>query len=191
MDRGATAAMVAELTARRSIPFYLFEADLTSGPVRNCSLSRDVVFQGNTFTGNGHFVSFEALEETAQLQVKRVKVTLSGIDQTWVSLVLAEAIRIVGREIRIWLGAISESTGTLIQDPFLLFAGEMDRPVISDEPGPGGSTFVTVEATNFLADWDRPRGRRTNNQDSQLHFPGDRSFEFIDQIDKQQKWGAP
>jgi hypothetical protein len=173
-NRDASAAYLTELAKAINRPVHLLEAAFDSGSVRNTDAYRDIVWKGKTYIANGHFIQIEDLAESATLQMSRVKVTLSGVDQSWLALILSQAYD--GRALRIWRGFLSD-TFTLIQDPVQLFEGTMDEPIIEDDPSTGTS-IVQVVGTDIFKDWERPRGRLSNDQSQQFHFPGDRGMEF-------------
>lgn len=186
-DRDASAAVLAELAAAACQPVHLFELVLDAATVRNCDAYRDIVFGGNTFIANGHFMAFDAIEESADLTISRVTVQLSGIDQTWVASVLAHTY--VDRVLRIYKGFL-DAAGALIVDPILIFDGRVDAPSIEEDPDSGKSS-VALSATSQWVDFERRPGRHTNDAEQQFHFPGDRGFEFVARINRQAVWGRP
>jgi hypothetical protein len=49
---------------------------------------------------------------------------------------------------------------------------------------------VRVRATSLFADFERRTGRHTNDAEQQIHYPGDKGFEFVSELrDKQINWG--
>lgn len=184
MSRSLTAAVLAELAAAHSAPVYLLEAEFGSGTARACTWDRDITWNGNTYLGNGNFLGVEDLSESTDLEVSRVRVTLSGVDQSWIASVLAEDY--IGRALRIWQAFLDDSYA-LIADPFKVFDGVMDDPSIEDQPA--GDSVVSIIATNAWADWQHPRGRRTSDSEQQLLFPGDLGLEFADQGNRTVTWG--
>ena len=49
--------------------------------------------------------------------------------------------------------------------------------------------MIELQAASQFADFEKIRGRRTNNESQQIHFPGDRGFEYAPQVVKDLKWG--
>ena len=115
MDRNATAAFLAELAKQKSQPFHLFELVLDSETVRATDAPRDITWNGNTYLALSHFLEFGGVQETAELQVSTCQVTLSGVDQTLISLVLSE--QYIDRRLVIYKGFLSEDlTGLLLTE---------------------------------------------------------------------------
>lgn len=186
-DRDASAAVLSELAAAACQPVQLFELELDAGTVRNCDATRNIEFDGNTFVANGHFMGFDAIEESTDLTISRVTVQLSGVDQIWVASTLQHTY--VDRVLRIYKGFL-DAAGALIVDPVLLFDGRVDAPAIEEDPDSGKST-VALSATSQWVDFERRPGRHTNNAEQQFHFPGDRGFAYVARINRQAVWGRP
>lgn len=184
-DRSATASVLAELAAGQSQPVHLFEVLLDGGAVRNTDAYSDIEFDGNTYVANGHFVGFDAIEETADMQITRVRGALSGIDQTWTAVVLQQEY--IDRIVRIYKGFL-DAAGVLIADPILIFDGRIDEPVIEEDPE-AGQTTVSLSATSLWVDFERRPGRHTNHTEQSFHFPGDRAFERVGKFNRQIIWG--
>jgi hypothetical protein len=185
MDRSASAAVVTELGKTANQPVHLVAIEFDEGWVYMCDGFRSIDFDGHTWTAVGHFLSFTDIEESATLQVARVTVALSGIDQTYVSAFLQEPY--LDRQVKIYK-AFMDADMALISDPFLIFDGRIDAPVIEEDPASGTST-VAVDCSDHWVDFERIPGRHTNHAEQQIYFPGDKGFEFADQIVKSIKWG--
>ena len=81
-----------------------------------------------------------------------------------------------------------DSAQALVIDPVLIFEGRMDSPVISENPDSGNST-ISISATNSWVDFERKTGRHTNHEEQQIHFAGDKGFEFASEIITDIVWG--
>lgn len=73
-------------------------------------------------------------------------------------------------------------------DPANIFSGRIDSFKVSENPRSGTST-LEWKASSHFADFDRVNGRFTNNESQQIHFPGDRFFEFAYRDPTQITWG--
>ena len=157
------------------------------GPVRIWSGVGPYVLNGDLFTGAGHFGGIDKIEESSgDVRAVGIAMTLSGIESSYISLVLQEHFQ--GRACTVWL-AFFDLNWVLIPDVTVQFKGRMDYPVIEE----GGDTCtITVNAESILIDLERPRVRRYTNEDQVALYPGDRGMEFIAAIqNKDTIWKAP
>jgi hypothetical protein len=127
------------------------------------------------------------IEEAAEVIVSSVTLSLSGIDQVWISNVLQEDY--IDRTVKIYTAFMDESWA-LVVDPVLIFEGRMDQPSIEEDPDAGTSS-VSVSATNAWVDFSRKTGRHTNHEEQTLHFAGDKGFEFASEVTPDIIWGRP
>lgn len=183
--RNATAAVLAELIKGEVRVAHLFELELDDATVRNSDAFRDVDWNGNTYVANGHFMDFTSIEETADLRIARATFSLSGIDQTQVAGVLQHTY--IDRVIRAYK-AFFNTDEALIADPMLIFDGRIDSTAVDDDPTRGTSSVV-LTATSAWVDFERRPGRHTNHEEQQIHFPGDRGFQYATAINRQIVWG--
>lgn len=184
--RGASTATRNEIAADANRPFHLFELYLDAATTYATDGYKSVVWNGNTYLANGHFLGFDSIEETAELIAGQTRITLSGVDQSEIAgVLLYEYIdrRLVIRK-AFW--ATDES---VVVDPVPILDGRCDAPAVVENPDDGTCTVV-LTAGNHWVDFERRPGRHANHQEQQLHFPGDNFFEFVSEINKQIKWGA-
>ena len=185
MDRGSSSAFQTEVAKLQNKPVHLVSVHFDDETIYMTDGYKDITFGGNTYTGVGYFLGFSDIEEAVEVIVSNVTLTLSGIDQVWISKVLTKDY--IDRTVKIWT-AFLDSSETLVVDPVLIFEGRMDRPVISENPE-GGQSSVSVSATNAWVDFSRITGRHTNHEEQQIHFSGDKGFEFASEIVKDIVWG--
>lgn len=186
-DRGASVAVVAQIGAASNKPIHLYEAYFDSGTVYATDAAFPIVFNGNTYLANGEFLGFDGLSESIEMQSSTIRVQLSGVDGTYVAAALTEDY--IDRRMVIRKGFLNTTTGALLVDPFAIFDGKMDAPVINEDPVAGTCT-VTVTASNQWVDFERKAGRHTNDQEQQIHAPGDRFFEFVSEVARTITWGG-
>lgn len=140
---------------------------------------------GPTYEPLGGFLTFEDLEDTAVLQARQIKLSMSGVDQQWIQDVLTKDY--LDREIEI-VRAYLDADGRLRPYPIHFFAGLMDKPEIEDSMS-AGTSVVSVTATDEWAQWQTPNGRKTNNEEQQVYFPGDTFFRYVPDIGGPTQWG--
>jgi hypothetical protein len=187
VDRGSTSAFQTEVVKLQNRPVHLVSVHFDDETIYMTDGYKDISFGGNTYQAVGHFLGFSDIEEAVEVIVSNVTLSLSGIDQVWISKVLTKDY--IDRQVKIWTAFIDDSQA-LIVDPVLIFEGRMDRPVISENPD-GGQSSVSVSATNAWVDFTRTTGRHTNHEEQQIHFAGDKGFEYSSEIVKDIVWGRP
>lgn len=185
--RGLSASMLAELDALQNRPGHLFEAYFDDETVRATDFYTSCEWNGNVYVANGHFLGYDGLEETLEAGVPQARVMLSGVDQAWIAKVLQKKFlnrRLVVRK------AMMNAAWQVIVDPAVLFDGLMKRPAIQEDLEGSGKCNVLINASHDASDIDRRPGRHTNDGEQQFLFPGDRIFEFVDQVNKPLMWGG-
>jgi len=185
MDRGASAGYLTELAKSAKQMCHLVQVIFDDEAFYLTDAYKNITYDGDEYIAEGHLLEFSDIDELTELQVSEVTLSLSGVDQQFVSAFLSH--RYIDRTVKIYK-ALLDSSDALISDPILIFDGRMDKPRIRDNPDDGKS-IVAVSATNHWVDFERKGGRRTNHEEQQLHFPGDMGFEFASEIITDIKWG--
>ena len=76
----------------------------------------------------------------------------------------------------------------VVIDPIPIFDGRIDGIEAAEDPD-SGEGAVSVSASSVFGNFDRRNGRRTNNEDQQVHFPGDLGLEFTSELVRDIVWG--
>ena len=182
--RGATAAVLTEWGKSVCTPVHLLELDfnpyiyLTDGPV-------DISWNGNSYLAS-QYLGFSAISETSELLVNSCTVSLSGVDQAVIAVLLQETY--LNRRVRIRTAMLTEALA-VVADPVLIFDGRMDKPAISVDPD-SGTVVCTVEGVSHWTDFERRRGRHSNDVEQQKVFTGDRGFAQVPVIPDEIFWGV-
>jgi len=111
--------------------------------------------------------------------------TLSGVSQEYISLVLNE--NIINDNVYIYRGFLDSSLA-LIADPFLLFYGTINDYKITDN-----TTIATVivTVTSHWGNFSKTNGRATTDNAQKRFFSSDKGMEFSALTVKDIKWGKP
>ena len=159
-------------------------SSLSPSPVNNTLLKR-------TWIGYGGALSFEQLEESTDLKANRVSQVLSGVDQSFVSIILAQ--NYIGRYAKIFR-AFFDNNYKIMSDPIILFWGYMNGGFeINEQRGEDIDSDKTVEIRMELQDrissLDRVKGIQTNPESHQQYFPDDGFFDLVaEQMTKTVSW---
>ena len=185
MTHDLESTTLAQSQASTNAPIYFVKLELDSGDVLVHSRLGSITFNGDVYLGVGHLGGIDGIEESSDMSRSTVRLTLSGIESSLVSLVLGQHYQ--GRTASIYAGFVSLTTNALIGTPALIFAGKVDVAPLSFS---GETATISLSVENEWADWDKPRIRRYNDADQQARFPGDNFFKFAEQAaDKQFFWG--
>jgi len=185
-DRGASAAFKAELALAKNQPIHLVQVALDSGTTYVTDAYKTIAYGGHDYLALGHLLGFSDIEESVQLQVSNLTLSLSGVDQSYIALFLGEAY--IDRTVKIYKALLDVDDDSLVANPVLFFEGRMDQPVIQEDPD-NGTCVLGVSCTNAWVDFERRPGRHTNHLEQQVHFPGDMGFEFASEVPKDLIWG--
>jgi len=184
-DRGLTAEAKAAAEEQFNQPIHLVSVHLDSGTVYMTDAYKNITYGGNEYNAAGSLLGFTDVDETAELVINKVTLSLSGVDQSFISGFLSEDY--IDRTVKIYKGFL-DSNDDLIVDPILILDGRIDGVGIEEDPE-NGTSVVQAEVTNIWTDFTRLSGRRTNHENQQLFFPGDMGFEFASEVVKDIRWG--
>ena len=181
--RTTTTAVDTALAAEVIRPCALVRLDFASGNVLVNSTASTITYSAEDYLGVGDLGAIDTIEEAGSVQPTGIKLTLSGIPPSYLSIALGDDYQ--GRDVKIYTALLDESH-QLIADPVLVFQGRMDYMSIAMAE----TATITITAENHLANWNRPRVRRFNDKDQQDKYPGDKGFEFVEQmIETEILWG--
>lgn len=162
------------------VPFVLFvELQLASGPQRLTTAGHSLTWAGQEWMGFGALASVEKIREAETLEAIGVRLSLSSIPTSILSLALGEHVQ--GKVCLIWAGALVD--GVVVVDSALEFVGRIDTLELAED-GKTGSVSVNVESR--AADFARPRLRRYSDADQQQMYPGDLFFRYVAQMAEKQ-----
>ena len=184
--RGASTAVQTEVAKSANSPFHLFELYLDGASTFATDSYRSILWNGNLYVANGHLLSFDAIEEAADMKVTQTRISLSGVDQSIIAMILAH--NYIDRRLVIRKAFLS-SDEALIVDPVPILDGRCDAPEIAEDPVSGTCT-VTLSCGSHWIDFERKPGRHCNHAEQQIWFPGDNGFEYVSQLNREIKWGS-
>jgi hypothetical protein len=186
MDRGASPTFLTELEKEQNSPCFLVEVMLST-PVYMTDAWIPVVYDGKTFTANGHFLQLEGFQETSRVEINTTTITISGVDQAWISIALGE--NAYNQRIRVYKAFLNYAQ-VLLTTPVKVFEGRIDAIQIQESGQ--GLCSIGVTLINNYGDFSRIRGRLTNSVAQKKLFPGDEFFDSLPTLaNKNIRWGWP
>src|SRR5688572_29641023 len=129
MLRDLTPEMLEAIQAGTVRVRFFYEGFYKTGVVRYWTGLGPIEWDGKTWTGQGHVLSLSNIEETTDVKANGISISLSGVKESSVALVLAEGER--SKTGKIWLALMypdDSSAFSLVGDE-----GEAG-PVVGDGP---------------------------------------------------------
>jgi hypothetical protein len=128
-------------------------------------LSLTIDSETNNYQATGNLMSFDTIQESTDLQISKLSVILSGVDRTFTAALLSyEYLDQPLKVYRIFL----DDNEQIQHVPMLVFSGNIDTPVITDDPSSGSST-ISISAASVFVDFERRSGRKTNQSEQDLY----------------------
>ena len=186
MARGLTSAVKTELATGNIDPVLLIELGFAT-PIYLTNASFDITSSvsgtSRTYTSNGHLRSITGVNETNKPTKNSLGLSLSAVDQTYVSIVLNE--NIINNDVHVYRGYLDTSMN-LVSDPFLLFYGTINDYKITDNTD-RASLIITV--TSHWGNFSKTSGRTTTDNSQKRFFTGDKGMQFSALTVRDIKWG--
>jgi len=186
MTRSLTTAIKNELATNDIKPVHLITIGFgTPVNITDCSfdLTSSVSGSSVTYSASDFIMGVSNHTEETDITKSSVSISLSGADQTFISVVLNE--NVINDSVSIFRGLLADDN-TLIADPFLLYKGNIESFEIQE--GEKDST-VGLSIVSHWADFEKKNGRKTNNTSQQRFFSTDVGMDFSSQTVQDIKWG--
>jgi len=167
MPRDIDSTLLAALSAPYVEPVHLAQITFHSQTCYVWSGVGGLAWNGNVFLGVGSLGTLGDYMEGVDLRADGTSLSLSGIDPVW----LGEALNDIwlGAPAYRWLGAVEPGTRTLIGTPYLLFAGQVDKPTVNTG---ADKITITVPLETRLINGERPNGRLYTANDQHSNDTG-------------------
>ena len=186
MARGLSNSVKTELATGNIDPVLLIEIGFST-PIYLTNASFDLTssISGSSriYQSNGHLRSITGVNETNRPSKNTLSISLSAVDQTYVSIALSE--NIINDNVYIYRGYL-DSNNALISDPFLLFFGTIDEYKISDNTT---TANLILSITSHWGNFSKTSGRTTTDNSQQRFFTSDKGMEFAALTVRDIKWG--
>ena len=186
MARGLSSSVKTQLATGIIDPVLLIEIGFGT-PVYLTNASFDITSSvsgtSRTYLSNGHLRGISGISETNKPTKNTLSVSLSAVDQTYVSIALNE--NIINDDVYIYRGYL-DTNNALINDPFLLFYGTINDYKITDNTT---TAKVVYSVTSHWGNFSKTSGRTTTDNSQQRFFSGDKGMEFSALTVRDIKWG--
>lgn len=178
MSRTLSVGMQTAVAAENGEFIHFIELAFSSATKRLSTGVVDMAWNSETWEAVGGALAVDTITETPDLSAGAIDLTLSGVDQAILAVLLSELY--VGRTVKVWLAHLNPAAGTIIADPVLMFSGYMNGGWTIEENRPTDGSFGTVtvkgRCVGRLAGLDLRKGIQTNLTSHQAIHPGDLFF---------------
>lgn len=186
MARGLSSSVKTQLATGIIDPVLLIEIGFGT-PVYLTNASFDITSSisgtSRTYLSNGHLRGISGVSETNKPTKNTLSLSLSAVDQTYVSIALNE--NIINDNVYIYRGFL-DTNNALISDPFLLFYGTIDEYKIGDNTT---TANLVLSVTSHWGNFSKVSGRVTTDNSQQRFFSGDKGMEFAALTVRDIRWG--
>ena len=186
MTRSLTTALKNELATNDIRPFHLITLGFGT-PINitdySFPLTSSISGSSVTYSASDFILGFSNFTEQSDVTKSSLSISLSGADQTFISLCLGE--NVVNDAVTIYRGLLADDN-SIIADPFLLYAGNIESFSVSESTK---ASTVNLSVVSHWADFDKKNGRKTNNTSQQRFFSADVGMDFSSETVQDVKWG--
>lgn len=143
---------------------------------------QSITYNGNDYTQLGYFLQMSEMQNDIKPTNNQIQVALAGVPETVVpnfpSIALNSSIK--GSRIKIYRAFFQDNQ---LIDAYLRFSGYVSNYTLNetwDDVERITSYTISLQCSNLLAILERQYvGRRTNEKDQKLWYPGDTGFDRV------------
>lgn len=149
-------------------------------------LAVDVGNGVETFGSAKDLLSLSDIEESLAMDLGTITLEMSAVSGLW--LQLSQTVELLNRPVQIWKVLLDPSDYSVINEPFMTFAGVIVTGGIQKSNIEDGSA-VQLEVSNQFYNFEIQSGFRCNINDHQRFFPNDTGFKFTSAVPRKIFWG--
>lgn len=112
----------------------------------------------NSYSAQGEFISYTAIDETFDVVVGKFQITLSGLPSGYIDKFIGKNVE--GQRIVVYKAFMDLNAFTIIQSPILMYDGTIYNVAIQENQN---TCTIGLDITSQFADFERTAGRKTNN----------------------------
>ena len=147
----------------------------------------DIVDGSNTFTASAFLLSSTTVEESTKISTNSIQLSISGVNQSYISALLALNYKYIDRKVLISRVILSD-TGTIVGESVIVFSGRISAFKVNET---FESSIVTLTVANHWEDFGRVNGRKSNPTHQSKINSTDKIFEFCSGLKAEKiTWGV-
>jgi hypothetical protein len=185
MRPGIDPNLITQLQAGTVGLAFLFEGHFINVSIYLWTGLGELSWNGQIWQGAGVLMGIGQAKETEDLSAQGMIVSLSGIDETLISLALQQLRQ--GQACTVYIACVDWTTNALQSTPYAFFTGRVDVPTIDDS---ATTATISLQLENRLVDFERERVRFFDPLTQNIYYPGDRGFDYVSSLqDEKIFWG--
>lgn len=189
MTRGFTNTLNTYLAGDSLIGALLIDIETGSGTTRWTDNSFNIEFGGNTYQAQGNFLNISERDETAELQIHSVNISISALTTANVTTYATSSQ--INKSVEIRRVFLDPTTNGLLGNGttdtgYLLFKGKIAGYSVTNNQN---FADIQLQVSSQFINFNRKNGRRTNQQNFQREHPNDNSMEYSHETLSEIKWG--
>lgn len=182
-------AMQDALDGVSALLFVAVLVDLPDAPLCLLDGSGEVTFGDHTFVGGdpdlGVLAGIEKMSQGLGNEAPSLRLTINPPTNAASATLSSPGNQ--GAAVKVWFGVLGQADGQVIGDPYLLFDGDVDQPILSVGEGSRSLTLECVSAIERAREDDE--GVRLNDAFHQSIWPGELGLEFVTEVGHDDPWG--
>lgn len=179
--RDLTSEFITELEAPNNRPIWLVYLEFLASNLYLWNGVGDLTAMGEVWNGNGWLQGVDPAPESSEVESNSAQITLTGIPSSVLELCLNQAVQRQACEIYF---AFLDAEGAVVPDPYLMFSGKLDVPVINES---ADTTIVTITYEDLFIDLNRSKNFRYNKESQKVFYPLDHGF---DRVGSAESWNG-
>ena len=186
MTRSLTTAVKNQLATNDIRPVHLINIGFsTPVNITDCSFPLTSSISGSsvTYSASDFILDISSFDEQTDITKGTLNLTLSGVNTTYIAVVLNE--NVINDSVIIYRGILNDSN-QVIADPIILYKGTIDGFDINENKT---QSLVNLKVVSHWADFEKKSGRKTNNTSQQRFFSSDVGFDHSSEMVQDIKWG--
>ena len=186
MTRALTTAVKNQLATNDIRPVHLISIGFsTPVNITDCSFPLTSSISGSsiTYSASDFILDISSFDEQTDITKGTLNLTLSGVNTTYIAVVLNE--NVINDSVTIFRGILN-SSNTLIADPILLYKGTIEGFDINENKT---QSLLNLKIVSHWADFDKKAGRQTNPVSQKRFFSSDNGMQHSAKVVKELKWG--
>ena len=182
MPRTLSTAIQNQISADATKIAFLIELQLST-VTRVTDFYRDVVFNSNTYTAGGSFVTVDSTTESGKLEVDEINLGFSNVNSDVRTLVENGAF--TDKTVNIYLAYFD--TNEDLVGALTYFSGDIRNVSITET---NNVSDLSIVVASHWSNWQLTKGRHFSDASQQDFSSGDKGMEYATQVKEDVRWGT-